>query len=93
MNFEATIRELEEKRDFYAAAIGALRKIAGHEAVKTATTTKKKQGVPKETKRSAETIARMAAAQRARYARRRPAASATPAAPVATQEPELVGSF
>lgn len=31
MNYDATIRELEEKRDFYAAAISALKKIAAHE--------------------------------------------------------------
>ena len=41
MNFLAAIRELEEKRDFYAAAIGALKKIAaaegGGQVVRTAT--------------------------------------------------------
>lgn len=70
MNFDTTIRELEEKRDFYAAAITALKKIAVHETAKaTAEPTPRK----KRKALSAETKARMAEGQRVRWERHRAA--------------------
>lgn len=65
MNYDATIRELEEKRDFYAAAISALKKIATHETAKPVSDRKPHANTG--IKRSAETRARMAEAQRRRF--------------------------
>jgi hypothetical protein len=82
MNFDATIRELEEKRDFYAAAITALRKIATCETAKAASEPK-----PSRRKRrpmSAESKARIAEGQRLRWERHR-AATGNGAQPHADQ--------
>lgn len=67
MNYVATIRELEEKRDFYNAAIRALQKIARAEQGQPA----KGDGRGNRTPRTPEQRARMADAQRARHARQR----------------------
>ncbi len=68
MNYDATIRGLEEKRDYCIAAISVLRKLAVIE-------TSRPEAKPKKTKRykarkpfSAEAKARMSEAQRVRWA-------------------------
>jgi hypothetical protein len=72
VNYDATIRELTEKRDFYDAAIGALKKIAVHDTAKAVAEPRKperKQRKPL----SDDVKARMAEAQRQRWARTREA--------------------
>lgn len=69
MNYAETIRSLEEKRDFYSAAIKALQKIARAEDGQPA--------VKKQRPRTPEQRARMAAAQRARHARAKAALEAS----------------
>ena len=67
MNYEATIRQLKERSQFYAAAASALEKIHEHE---------NGGGTPPVAKRahkkfSAESRMRMSEAQRLRHAKRR----------------------
>ena len=89
MNYDATIRELEEKRDFYSAAISALRKIATHDAEPVVA----KKRYSRRPKFSAETRARMSEAARLRWARRNEGTSDNGNAPAVVENaPELVGT-
>lgn len=68
-DYTKTIKELREKRDFYAAAISALEKISAHETPKAAAGAiphKRGGGV-----RTPEQRARMAAASRLMWQRRK----------------------
>lgn len=76
MNYDATIHDLEQKRDFYASAVVALKKIAAHENATATTTTSAKPR--KKNTISPEALERMREGQRKRWAefRAKKAASA-----------------
>ena len=71
VNYDATIRELEEKRDFYAAAISALKKIATHETAQPTETRRRKTGSGHYGPRTPEEKARLSEIAKARWAKRR----------------------
>jgi hypothetical protein len=90
MDLKATIRSLEEKRDFYAAAISALRLIAASEK-RTEPAAPRVATMRTRRPFSAEARERMSAAQKARWARKAKANGADHATPVTSApEPELV---
>lgn len=77
VNFNATIRELEEKRDFYGAAIEALKKIAVHEAGQTPIVKTRKPGSGRHGARTPEEKARLSEIAKKRWVARRANAANT----------------
>lgn len=69
MKYEQTLNELREKRDFYAAAIKALEKIAVHELGTTEKRHKTNDGRGNRTPRTPEQRAAASAARKAAWDR------------------------